>query len=212
VASEYLFRFLLVIHVVSGFMALMAAFAAIAVAKGQAKHRLFGKIFLYAMTGVMLTAIPLAISKNNLFLFLIAIFSYYLAFSGWRYAVNRDGQAKRIDKAASYIMLLAALFMLTTGSVQQSLASFERIILMVFGLIGAISSVSDLRTYANKSAKGKVRIAKHLGAMFGATVATVTAFSVTNIHLPPLVVWLAPTVIFIPIIVWWKRRVLSKNF
>lgn len=84
--SQFIFIFLLSIHVTCGFTSLFSAFGAILSSKGQSKHRFFGKFFFYGMTGIFITAIPIALIKNNLFLFLIAVFSYYLAFTGWRYA------------------------------------------------------------------------------------------------------------------------------
>jgi len=71
---------------------------------------------------------------------------------------------------------------------------------------------SDLKTYKNRSASGKQRIVNHLGAMLGATIAALTAFSVTNIDLKPqIILWLGPTVLFVPVIVWWKYKVFNGN-
>jgi hypothetical protein len=49
------------------------------------------------MVGIFLTAIPMSIINSNTFLFLIAIFSFYLAFAGMRFAKNRKGIATTID-------------------------------------------------------------------------------------------------------------------
>jgi hypothetical protein len=44
--------------------------------------------------------------------------------------------------------------------------------------------------------------------MLAGTIATVTAFSVVNIRIEPAaIVWLAPTVVFTPLIVSWNLRV-----
>lgn len=44
--------------------------------------------------------------------------------------------------------------------------------------------------------------------MLAGTIATVTAFVVTNVALrPAFVVWLAPTVLVTPIIIVWSRRI-----
>ncbi len=78
---DFIVIFLLGIHIACGFTSLFSAFGALLSSKGQSRHRQFGRLFFYAMTCVFVTAIPLSIIKNNLFLFLVAIFSYYLAFS-----------------------------------------------------------------------------------------------------------------------------------
>lgn len=177
-------------------------------AKGQDKHRMFGKLFFSGMTGVFITAIPLSIIIKNSFLFLIAIFSYYLAFSGWRYSQNRSGLPRRLDWAISIFMLIISITMLIIGVGNPH--QYKGIVLLVFGLLGLTFSFDDVKTYYYHSAVGKQRISKHLGAMLGATIAAITAFVVTNIHIKStLFLWLGPTIGITPIIFWWKYKVMS---
>jgi uncharacterized membrane protein len=200
---------LLIVHIGCGFASLACALGAMLSVKGQSRHRLFGQGFLFAMSGIFVTAIPLSIVMSNLFLLLIAIFSYYQALSGWRYAKNRSGAPNALDKTISFIMLLTGLFMLVAGSTKIATQSYQNTVLIVFGILGCMSSLSDFKTYHSHSAVGKQRIAKHLGAMLGATIAAVTAFSVTNLHfLPPLAVWLGPSVLLVPVLRWWRYKVL----
>src|SRR5262249_23722902 len=98
-----IFYILLVIHITAGFISLFSALFAMLSTKGQTKHRFFGKCFFYGMTTVFFTAVPLSLIKSNLFLFLIAIFSYYLALTGWRYAHNRNGVPAKLDWTISTI-------------------------------------------------------------------------------------------------------------
>ena len=63
---------LLVIHILSGSLALIAAAVAIGSAKGKKHHILAGKTYVLAMLGIFLSAIPMAIITSNLFLFLVA--------------------------------------------------------------------------------------------------------------------------------------------
>lgn len=180
--------------------------------KGQLKHRQFGKFFFYGMTGVFITAIPLALIKYDLFLFLIAFFSYYLTFSGWRYAKNRDGIPAKVDLIISWMMQCCSLVMLGLGIYRFNFNNTEMIVLFAFGILGFILSYSDLKTYRNHNAIGKQRIANHLGAMLGATIASLTAFSVTNIPLKPqIILWLGPTVLLTPVIMWWTNKVLKSK-
>ena len=51
------------------------------------------------MTVVFLTAVPLAIFRADVFLLLIAVFSFYLVLAGWRFAVNHSGQPQTVDWA-----------------------------------------------------------------------------------------------------------------
>lgn len=82
------------------------------------------------------------------------------------------------------------------------------ITLLVFGGIGGLTSLSDFRTLRAGGVSGRARVANHLAMMLGATIATVTAFVVVNsIFEPAFVLWLGPTVIISPVIVWWRRRI-----
>ena len=85
---------ILAIHRICGFSALISAFIAIFTQvfnKSMNVHRISGKIFIEGMSGVFLTTLPLVYLRPNIFLLLIGIFSFYLAFMGWRMAVNRTG-------------------------------------------------------------------------------------------------------------------------
>jgi hypothetical protein len=204
---------LLLSHILSGSIALLAAFSALYCVKGMYWHRSWGDIFFGAMTGVLVTAIPLSILRPNLFLFMIAIFSYYLAFSGFRHARNRNSTAKSMDWIASIIMLIVALGMIGYGSWHFDLSEFKPILLLIFGIIGFIFSVGDIKDYLNPKKDFKIRISKHLGAMLGATIAALTAFTVTNVHVQPTVIlWLLPTIILTPVIAWWKMRVMKGEY
>ena len=80
---------LLSIHVLAGTIALLCAALAVSSEKGKKFHVLSGRTYFWCMVGIFLTAIPMSIINSNTFLFLIAIFSFYLAFAGMRFAKNR---------------------------------------------------------------------------------------------------------------------------
>ncbi len=73
------------------------------------------KTCFWGMFGVFLTAIPLAIFKINVFLLLIAIFSFYLAFAEMRFAINRKGIPKLIDRIALILICCSGIAMLLLG-------------------------------------------------------------------------------------------------
>jgi len=203
-----IFLFLLIIHICCGTLSLLCAGGALYAAKGQWWHRHFGDFFFYGMTGIFITAIPMSLIITNLFLFLIAIFSYYLAFTGRRFALNESGVPKRIDWAVSSAMLLTAVAMLIAGWHFYSTNTTHAIILWVFGGIGASLSYGNLKIFKKGGVRGKERIFQHLSSMIGATIAAVTAFIVTNIHMQPaIILWLGPTVVLVPVIFWWRKRI-----
>ena len=84
-------QILLPIHILAGTIALLCAALAVTSEKGKKLHVLSGRTYFWGMATIFLTAIPMSIISSNIFLFLIAIFSFYLAFAGMRFARNRKG-------------------------------------------------------------------------------------------------------------------------
>lgn len=202
-----IFVVLLIIHILCGSISLLSALGAMLCKKGFHWHRVCGRFFIGAMTGVFITAVPLSIIKHNLFLFLIAFFSYYLAFTGWRFAKNRTGVANNMDWFVSLLMLAIGMMMISLGIHHFDQQNYQKIVLIVFGAIGTLISISGIKIYLTKKATGIERIIKHFTGMLGATIAATTAFAVTNIHTgPALAVWLGPTIAITPIIIWWKYK------
>ena len=97
---------LLSIHILGGTVALLCAALAVSSEKGKKFHVISGRTYFWCMVGIFLTAIPMSIINSNLFLFLIAIFSFYLAFAGMRFAKNRKGIATTIDWIAVSLMII----------------------------------------------------------------------------------------------------------
>ena len=73
-----------VLHVIAGTIALIVAPIAMLTVKGGRTHRRWGKVYFWAMAGIALTAVVLAIRRPVVFLGLLAVFSFYSAFSGYR--------------------------------------------------------------------------------------------------------------------------------
>ena len=82
---------LLVIHITAGSIALLTAFVALVTAKGGVIHVRAGRVYAIGMSVIFLTAVPLAALGADVFLLLIAFFSFYLVFAGWRFARNAAG-------------------------------------------------------------------------------------------------------------------------
>ena len=205
-----LFQILLTLHIVGGFLALITAGVAIFSKTLNLSHQWHiysGRAYFGGMATVFVTAIPMTFLRPNTFLFLIAIFSFYAAWSGWRLARNRRGTPGLIDWLSAGIMAVTAVAMLGYGLYLLLQGSGQGITLLVFGGIGGANSWADLRRMRAGGTRGQARIAAHLSAMMAATIATLTAFIVTNFTFEPaFVLWLAPTVLIAPLIAWWNRQ------
>ena len=205
-------QYLLFIHILSGTVALIAAAFAVASSKGQKVHVLAGRTYFWGMAIIFLTAIPMSIAGSNVFLFLIAIFSFYLAYAGMRFARNRTGTANFFDWVAIGLMVLSGVIMLFLATNYFMNSNSQYITLTVFGFIAISLGYADFKSYRNKSAIGKQRIARHLTNMLAGTIAVITAVLVTNINIEPVfILWILPTMIITPIIFWWNRKILGVN-
>ncbi len=157
---------------------------------------------------VVVTALPMAIIRPNLFLFLVGIFSGYLVLTGWLRVRNRSGVPRLVDWVAAGAMAVAAMVMCIWGIVLLRSGHSMGVVLLVFGSIGGAFAVTDLFFLKAKRYVGVVRVSSHLTRMLGGTIAAVTAFAVTNVRFEPgFALWLAPTLALTPVIVYWNFRI-----
>lgn len=207
-----IFNSLLTVHIIAGTISVLAAFVATFSKVADRKHKLHiwsGNAFFWGMLVIFVTAIIMSIIKINIPLFTIAIFSFYMALSGLRFAKNRSGKASRFDYAYTIIMMLVGAAMIIYGAIYFQQTQGLTVILIVFGAIGAWAGWEDYSLYKLGEAKGKMRIAQHLNRMLGGTIATITAVVVTNFEFAPApwLLWLLPTILITPIIFIWTKKI-----
>ena len=201
---------LLPIHILAGTIALLCAALAVSSEKGKKFHVLSGRTYFWCMVAIFLTAIPMSIISSNIFLFLIAVFSFYLAFSGMRFARNRKGVATTLDWVAVSLMILSGAGMWILAGIYFTNNDSQYIPLLVFGFLALFLGYGDYSSHKNKTATGKERLAKHLTNMLGGTIAAITAVLVVNPPSDPeWVWWVLPTVLVTPVIVRWNKKTLS---
>jgi len=202
------YRLLLWLHIASGHVALAAAVGAMLTGKGSRWHVYTGRLFTLGMALVFVTAVPITLMRPNLFLLLVAIFSFYLALTGWLRARNRTGARLPGERVAAAAMAVVAIGMLARGVFMLAGGQSMGLVLVVFSGIGGTLAALDLRPAPGARYRGVTRIAGHLTRMLAGTIAAVTAFSVVNIRVEPaVIVWLAPTVVLTPLIVYWNVRI-----
>ena len=207
-----LYNAILTVHIIAGTVSVGAALVATYSKVRNTGHRLHiysGQTFFWGMLIIFVTAIAMSLLDINIFLFAVAIFSFYMALSGLRYAKNRQGTPKLFDYAISSTMLLTGVAMIIYGALRWQATGGFTVVLMIFGLLGGLDALKDLRLYRQGGLTGKARIAEHLSRMLGGTIATITAVVVTNFYFAPApwLLWLLPAVLIAPIITIWTRRV-----
>ncbi len=203
---------LLIIHIGAGSLALLTAAFAVFTAKGQTNHVRSGRVYAIAMTLVFLTAVPLSLLGADLFLLLIAFFSFYLVFAGWRFARNRRGGPHPVDWTATGLMTVTGLGMGAYALVLAAAGDSQWVTMTIFAIIAIALGVADAFYHRLRRATGGRRIARHLTNMLAGTIATVTAVLVVNVDTNPAwLAWILPTVLMTPLIVWWNIR-LRKQY
>ena len=192
-------------HIGAGAVALFAGLVPMLGRKGGLWHRRAGRVYVGAMIVVAVTALVLTallpLTSGRLFLTGIAVFSFYLSFSGWRAARRRTYALAGLDQGLVVFTLLSGLAMLGAGLYWRA---------VLFGFFGALMLIFagfDARAMlrpAAPDARPTPWIFRHIPRMGGSYIATFTAFLVVNLSrwLPEsapgwlnLVGWIAPSIL-----------------
>lgn len=199
------------LHIAAGVVALGAGLVALVTTKGGLRHRRAGKGFLAAMAVVVGTVFPLLVfdpTSLRVFLGLVAVFSGYLAFSGYRVLSRKRpaAEAAAVDWVAAIAVVLACLALGGWGLDRLVFGGELGIVMVVFGGIGLGFGGYDLRAFRAADARSEWMVT-HLQRMIGAFIATVSAVSAVNLTgALGAVAWLWPTAAFVPLIVYWSNR------
>lgn len=215
-------QILLILHIITGFSALVMGFIAITTKKGKRSHIWSGRIYFWSMIFVAITAIFLSLIRPNLFLLFISLFSFYLTWSGYR-TIRWKNKPLPVgiyifNKLLVPLFFIIGVIMITlslatlSGIVRYQLLQQSSVILLVFGIIFTTLTVRDLSLRLGWISRNKFQwMFDHIQGMLAAYIATFTAFLVVNVtFLPMIVVWLAPTVLGTPLIAYWIRKYKQK--
>lgn len=215
--TELLFKILLIIHIIAGSIGLLTGTLNIARKKGDTLHKNVGLFFLYGMLINGVAGIFMSLIHSNLFLFIVGVFSIYMAATGQRYLslkrLNKGEKAKSIDWILSCVMLLFGIGFLVYGAVLLFKSNNFSIVLLVFGFISCSMVLKDFKNYQGKNTIKNFWLLLHIQRMVGSYIAAATAFLVVNnTFLPGIVAWLLPTVILTPLLFKWsnKYKIVSK--
>ncbi|MCB0819428.1 MAG: hypothetical protein KDC13_02305 [Bacteroidetes bacterium] len=202
-SGSLLFQVLLYLHIAGGMTGLITGLFNVTGKKGSRAHKKTGLIYVAGMFAATLCGIVLAFMKDNNFLFLIGIFSFYLAFTGYRSLKNKSENptlVKWIDVWVAVITCIFSIWMVISALIYLNPFRLHfNPVQFIFGVAGLVFSVGDLLWFFGKR---KFKFGKfqwmftHIGRMVGSYISAVTAFLVVNINfLPPLLIWLGPSVL-----------------
>jgi hypothetical protein len=224
---ETFIRISLIIHVITGSLALLAGLGAILLRNNVKRHRPFGKFYFWCMTIVFVTAVYISSYKSNIFLFCVAFFTYYSCITAFRSLklkkLHIDQKPGRVDWGIEILFGLTHIGFLCFGILllvgkSKTMGSDELnqfgIICLVFGLLGLNGNRQNIKRLRGNVEHSNYWLLAHIGGMLGSYIGAVTAFMVNNnnrfIHLPQIVAWLGPAVLLVPLIIYevnkFKKR------
>ena len=211
---EKTIEILIYVHIFFGGIGLAAGIGSIMAKKGSTLHKNMGKFFSVGMMSSSLLSLPISRMPNheNLFLFLIGLFTIYLVLSGNRALKYRTKtKPERIDKVISGSMFVFSFLMVVLGSYHLTTEIGKGILYLLFGGFGLFFTIVDFRFYGNPGKTRSAYLVSHIRKMVGAFIASVTAFLVAGLGLMNLLFWILPSVIGTVYIVFWRRKVQGKT-
>lgn len=216
-ADPLWFRYFLGVHIAAGFSSFLLAPVALVTAKGGPAHKRWGMVYLWSMGVVAATALPMALYRPVLFLALVAIFSFYCAFSGYRVlklkTLPRGGRATWIDWFAATVAFAAGLALVLCAYFRPAAVQRMGVVAVIFGLLSMRVAGGQMWSFIDKPKEKMFWWYTHLGNLIASYIAAWSAFSVVT--LPRLFgqhlwLWLWPTVVGVPAIIattaYYRRK------
>jgi uncharacterized membrane protein len=206
----------LALHVAAGTTALVSMWIPMFAKKGARLHRRAGKVFVGAMATVSITALVLAASRflfdarpegqrAGLFLLFVSILTGASVSTGVRVlrAKNRVGPHLHwwdvgLASLLTASSVAAAIYGVITGAT----------LFAAFSVIGLVTGGGQLAYWLRSPRSPMHWWFEHMSSMLGACIAATTAFLVVNaqrwgVDTFSILVWLAPTIVGVPVIVIW---------
>ena len=199
------------IHAPLGGIALLAGGISLIVKKGNNVHRKSGKVFFFSMLFSAISAFIISVLPNHEspFLFSIGLFSAYFLISGLRSLKFKQKEFQlKTDKIIAYLITLTGIAMMLYPVL---LFSKLNIILTVFGVVGIIFGLRDLKKFKDIKRLKKNWLKLHLGKMTGGYISAVSAFFVVNQILPGIWNWFVPGIIGSGYITYWMVKLNKKK-
>ena len=216
---ELIFKICLILHIIGGTLGIACGTINTIRKKGDKTHKLVGKIFLYGLLTAGFMSLILAQIHPNAFLFIIGIFTIFLVGTGQRYLSLKQfahGQKPLlIDWILTIMMLVSGIAFMLYGGYFILHQEIFGIVYIVFGAVGLYYVLKDFNYYKGQKIKVKnYWLMEHIGRMMAGFIASLTALLVVNgqyfSFMPPALLWLLPTIVLVPLIVYWSKKYVVK--
>lgn len=221
------YKFLLLVHGISGLIALITFWFAAFAKKGSPLHLRFGKIYMASMLGIVLTALPMAIiialrGKPGIATFLgyLVVITASSMWVGWRAIRSKRDQSA--FRGPTYLVV-AVLNLFASAATLAIGLQMSEVLLMGFSVIGFHNGTTMLIRYFRPLTLTRWWMKEHIGAMLGCGVATHIAFLAIGMNriidmlgvVAPswygLIAWFGPLVVAVAAGVRLSRKYVPKT-
>lgn len=209
------------VHIAAGTLGLVSGFVALYAAKGATLHRKAGMVFVYAMMtmSVFGTAIAAVRGVAPTINIPAGLLTAYLVMTGLTTVRPLAAGARSLAIGALGVALAVGLICLTLGF--ESLASGGQrrgfaFPLFMFGVVGLLASVGDVRVIRSGVRQGSARLARHLWRMSFALFIAALSFFIGQAKVIPKPIRIMP-LLALPVLAvlvtmcYWLWRVRSRR-
>ena len=176
-------RLTYLVHILAGSLALVSGYVALCAAKGAVLHRKSGMLFVYAMLTMCVFGTLIAMVRGVAPAVNIpaGALSAYLVITALTTVRPPAAGARWLDPALMLVAMTVGLTSLTfalqavaNGGMRNGMPAFP---FVLFGVVGLVAGVSDVRILRSGALQGASRLARHLWRMcFALFVAALSFF------------------------------------
>jgi uncharacterized membrane protein len=208
---------LLPIHIIGGTVGIVSGFVALFALKGARLHRKSGMIFVYAMLALTTTGAVIAVVRGQRINFVAACLTSYLVTTALLTVRRRDQGVHRIDVIAALVALVVGIlgFKFAFDAVSSPTGTLDGLPPapgFIFGAVGLMAAVGDLRMMRARGIQGVKRITRHLWRMCLALWIATSSFFLGQakvipkpLRITPLLA--TPVLLVLLLMVYWLVRV-----
>ena len=210
--------FILPVHILAGMLALAAGYVALAVTKGLPLHRRSGTFFVYAMVVMSLSgALMDAFKTSRVSINVIAgLLTFYFVTTGLLTVKPRVQASRSIDRAGAVFAIAISLLAFGAGIDLAARGRLEAPPSFMFGVVGLLAAIGDIRVARAGDIEGPRRLRRHLWRMcFAMWVAAASFFWGPPNRVPEVIriPALQATAVLLPVgtMVYWLWRLRTKR-
>jgi uncharacterized membrane protein len=212
-------RMTYLVHIVAGTLGLLTGYVALSAAKGGTLHRKSGMLFVYTMLTMAVFGLAIAIVRGIAPAINVpaALLTSSMAITALTTVRPLRIGSRWVDLAASVISLAVGLVMLSwafeavaNGGKRNGMPAFP---FFLFGIVGMLAFLGDLRVMRTGPLKGAPRLARHLWRMCFALFIAALSASVQFVKMVPepfrsvRPVFVLPVLVVIVMMFYWLWRV-----